>query len=207
MRRTVGNSFLLHADWWKLVSAYPNSSQKSGWNSGGGHFCSPQKMFIQLIMWFEKQWISFLDTNLLQKSNLGMVIVYTLSLTLGKVVLQPGVQPLLPLLTLHLYLSLLSLFFLCSFFWGLLAPCKPFLIFLSVINLYHTDSILLYSAHIFFHLPPCLLPSSIALSPDVEESVDWLQEHELDIWKEEHNTLLCQAHWPCSHILRTSSFQ
>lgn len=41
--------------------------------------------------------------------------------------------------------------------------CKPFLIVLSVINLHRTDSILLYPAHIFFHLPPHLSPSSIAL--------------------------------------------
>lgn len=131
-----------------------------------------------------------------------MVTVNTLSLTLGKVMLQPGVLALLPLLTSsslsqstpHPPLHPL----LCSFFWDywpLLSPCKPFLIFLSVINLYLTDSILLYLAHIFFHLPPCLLPSSIALSPDAQESVNWLQEHELDIWKKEHNTLLFQAHW------------
>lgn len=86
--------------------------------------------------------------------------------------------------------------FIFFFFWGglpapsfSLPPCKPFLIFLSVINLYLTDSILLYPAHIFFHLPPRLSPSSIALSPDAQESVNWLQEHELDVCNGEHRTL------------------
>lgn len=127
--------------------------------------------------------------------------------TLGKVTLQPAVVP-LPSSTspLHLYLSLLS-----PRFFGItalsLSLCKPFLIFLSVINLYLTDSILLYPAHIFFHLPPCLSPSSISLSlsltPDAQESVNWLQEHELDIWKGERN-IPFQAHWRRSHISRTS---
>jgi len=128
--------------------------------------------------------------------------------TLRKVTLQPGVVP--PLLFLHLSLHLcrlpLSCLSHCSFFRGITGllspPWEPFLIFLSVINLHLTDSILLYPVHIFFHLPPCLSPSSIVLSPDAQEAVNWLQEHELHIWKGECGSLLFQAHWPRSHISR-----
>ena len=108
--------------------------------------------------------IIFLDTSLLQISHLGIDTVNR-----WHFVLESGrwgrSRCILPS-PLHLYLSLLPLFLL--FFGGdycpTLSACKPFLIFLSVINLYLTDSILLYPAHIFFHLPPCLLPSYISLS-------------------------------------------
>lgn len=82
---------------------------------------------------------------------------------LGKVVLQTAVAPSLfsPLTSSSLSQLTPSLPF---FFLGITSLlCKPFLIVLSVINLHRTDSILLHPAHIFFHLPPCLSPSSTAL--------------------------------------------
>lgn len=107
--------------------------------------------------------------------------------------LQPGVVPsLFCSLTLSsLYqpapcpLSFFFLIFIILYFGGITSHlpllCEPFLLVLSVTRLYRTDSFLLYPAYIFFHLPPCLSPSSIALSPDAQESVNWLQEHELDV--------------------------
>lgn len=57
--------------------------------------------------------------------------------------------------------------FISALSYGFRAPLgvlhKPFLIVLSVINLFGTDSILPQPARVCFHLPPCLLPSSIAL--------------------------------------------
>lgn len=61
----------------------------------------------------------------------------------------------------HLFIFISG--FSSSFRAPLHVPCKPFLIVLSVINLFGTDSILLQPAHVCFHLPPWLLPSSIAL--------------------------------------------
>lgn len=115
--------------------------------------------------------------------------------------------PLSSPLPLHLYLSYslrLSVYLLCgTFFWGFfggegrgggywpssLSPYKPFLIFLSVINLYLTDSILLYPTHIFFHLPPCLSPSSIALSHRMLES-QWTGYKNMNSTSEKESVIL-----------------
>lgn len=130
-----------------------------------------------------------------------------------KVMQESGVVPSQHFLPLHLCLVLLPLpLFLAACFLGITnllsfsLPSKPSLIFLSVINLYLTDSILLQPAHTFFHLPPRLLASSIVLSPDAQEAVNWLREHELDIWKGDCNTLLSQARWPCSQLSRNLFF-
>lgn len=153
----------------------------SGQKSGGGNFYPPRSVYLT-----DKVNITVLDTSLLQISHLGTDTVNRRHFVLESgrrgrsrrslVWCRPSFLP-SPLL------NLLPLSFLV--FLGLLAPSlfpvSLFLIFLSVINLYLTDSILLYPAHIFFHLPRCLSPSSIALSPDAQEPVNWLQEHELDV--------------------------
>lgn len=134
-----------------------------------------------------------------------MVIVNTLSLTLGKVVLQPGVQPLLPLLTLHLYLSLLSL---SLFLFGIIGPfslpvslfSSSYLSSISIILTQFSSTLLIFS---FIFLPVSC--PHLSLSHRMFKS-QWTGYKNINIWKEEHNTLLFQAHWPCSHILRTTSF-
>lgn len=133
--------------------------------------------------------------------------------TTRKVMLESGVVLPQHFLPLHLCLILLPLtLFLCARFLGITnlltisLPSKPSLIFLSIINLYLTDSILLQPAHTFFHLPPRLLASSIVLLPDTQEAVNWLQEHELDIWKGDCNALISRARWPCSQLSRNPFF-
>lgn len=74
-------------------------------------------------------------------------------------------------------------------YWPSSLSLSPFLIFLSVINLYLTDSILLYPAHIFFHLPPCLSPSSIALSHRMLKS-QWTGYKNMNSTSEKESVIL-----------------
>lgn len=127
---------------------------------------------------------------------------------LGKVTPQPCVvslPSLFPPLYLFIFISAyslrLSVYLLCGTFFGFfgrkgggywpssLSSYKPFLIFLSVINLYLTDSILLYLAHIFFHLPPCLSPSSIALSHRMLKS-QWTGYKNMNSTSEKESVIL-----------------
>lgn len=121
--------------------------------------------------------------------------------TLGKVTMQTGVlihcQLSSHLLPLHLYLCLLPFFLIFLDY----RPCKPFLIFLSVINLYLPDSLLLYPAHIFFHLPSPS-PALFYGASHRMLKTQWAGYKNMKSTseKEELNTLLFQPHWPCSHI-------
>lgn len=131
--------------------------------------------------------------------------------TLGKVTLQPGVVPppslLLTSLSSYLFIFISayspspSLFFLGGgggvgggeITGHLSLPASLFSSSYPSSNLYLTDSILLYPARIFFHLSRSdSRPPSIARSPDAQKSASWLREREVEIWKGERDTRLCQ---------------
>lgn len=91
----------------------------------------------------------------------------------------------IPPLTSRFFISGLS----SGFRAPLRIPRKPFLIVLSVINLFGTDSILLQPAHVCFHLPPCLLPSSFALPHRMPKSQWAGYKNMKSVSEEERNSL------------------
>lgn len=113
------------------------------------------------------------------------------------------------LLPLHLHLILLPMTLPPCSFLGRLLP--SFFHSVSLLSSSYLSSISILPTHfcsnpayIFFHLPPCLSNSSIVLLPDAHEAANWLQEHELDLWKGECNAPLFPTHCPCSQISRIS---
>lgn len=175
----------------------------------------PRRVYVtDNVGWEAMNMIFFLDTSLLQISYLGKDTVnrWHFVLESGRwgrsrrslvwCHCHPSFLPFTPSSLSQLLPPSFRLSAVWDFFFGFLggkggggswpsslSPYKPFLIFLSVINLYLTDSILLYPAHIFFHLPPCLSPSSIALSHRMLKS-QWTGYKNMNSTSEKESVIL-----------------